>query len=155
MSDATQIITTALDTATAPCLTSSFQAECVVLNHMLRQQRPALPVLFLETYHHFPQTLAYRDELSRTWGLNLINLQAAEPRLGLWKTESTQALPITGTTDAPAGATVSITLNGQTYTALVQADGTFAVAVPGAHHVWSAVQVSQTSRNGDLAFGSM
>ena len=91
MSDAMQVITHALDTAAAPCLTSSFQAECVVLNHMLRQQRPALPVLFLETYHHFPQTLAYRDELSRTWGLNLINLQAAEPRLGLWKTESTQA----------------------------------------------------------------
>jgi phosphoadenosine phosphosulfate reductase len=77
--------------AERPCLTSSFQAECVVLNHLLREVRPDLPVLFLETFHHFPQTLAYRDELTERWGLNLINLKAAEPRVGLWQIEGTQA----------------------------------------------------------------
>lgn len=85
------VIADALAPAARPCLTSSFQAECVVLNHMLREQRPDLPVLFLETYHHFPQTLAYRDELAARWGINLVNVQAPEPRLDLWKTESTQA----------------------------------------------------------------
>ena len=30
---------------------------------MLREVRPDIPVLFLDTFHHFPQTLAYRDEL--------------------------------------------------------------------------------------------
>ena len=91
MSGAQAAITTTLPGATAPCLTSSFQAECVVLTHMLRQSRPDIPVLFLETFHHFPQTLAYRDDLATKWGLNLVNLQAAAPRPGLWQTESTQA----------------------------------------------------------------
>lgn len=87
----TDVITTALAGAQAPCITSSFQAECVVLTHMLRDKRPDLPVLFLETFHHFAQTLAYRDEMTATWGLNLINLKAAEPRVGLWQAESTEA----------------------------------------------------------------
>ena len=91
MSEAQAVITTTLSDAAAPCLTSSFQAECVVLTHMLLQARPDVPVLFLETFHHFPQTLAYRDELSAKWSLNLVNLQAAVPRVGLWKAESTQA----------------------------------------------------------------
>ena len=40
-----------------PCITSSFQAECVVLLHLLREVRPDIPVLFLDTFHHFAQTL--------------------------------------------------------------------------------------------------
>jgi phosphoadenosine phosphosulfate reductase len=85
------VIADTLARAQAPCLTSSFQAECVVLNHMLRELRPDLPVLFLETFHHFPQTLAYRDRLSAAWRINLTNVRAAEPRLGLWQSEGTQA----------------------------------------------------------------
>jgi phosphoadenosine phosphosulfate reductase len=80
----------ALAGAQTPCITSSFQAECVVLTHMLRATRPDIPVLFLDTFHHFPQTLAYRDELTARWGLNLINLQAKTPSVGLWH-ESTEA----------------------------------------------------------------
>ena len=91
MSDARDVIRTALSGAKAPCLTSSFQAESVVLSHMLREARPDLPVLFLETFHHFAETLAYRDQLTRDWNLNLITLRAAEPRVGLWQTESTEA----------------------------------------------------------------
>jgi phosphoadenosine phosphosulfate reductase len=91
VSDAQTVITATLSAATTPCLTSSFQAECVVLTHLLRQSRADVPVLFLETFHHFPQTLAYRDELTAKWSLNLVNLQAAVPRIGLWQTESTQA----------------------------------------------------------------
>lgn len=91
MNDAPDVIGTTLPAAATPCITSSFQAECVVLTHMLRQSRPDIPVLFLETFHHFPQTLAYRDELTAKWGLNLVNVQAPEPRPGLWKSESTQA----------------------------------------------------------------
>src|SRR6187549_3446922 len=67
--DAMRVITEAFATAQTPCITSSFQAECVVLTHMLLQVRPDIPVLFLDTFHHFPQTLAYRDELTAKWGL--------------------------------------------------------------------------------------
>jgi phosphoadenosine phosphosulfate reductase len=74
-----------------PCITSSFQAECVALTHMLREVRPDIPVLFLDTFHHFPQTLAYRDELTERWGLNLVTLRAAVPSVGLWSAESTEA----------------------------------------------------------------
>ena len=81
----------ALGSAQTPCITSSFQAECVVLTHMLREVRPDVPVLFLDTFHHFAQTLAYRDELSERWGLNLINLRAQTPSVGLWQAESTEA----------------------------------------------------------------
>jgi phosphoadenosine phosphosulfate reductase len=58
---------------------------------MLREVRPDIPVLFLDTFHHFPQTLEYRDEMTERWGLNLINLRAKEPQVGLWQAESTQA----------------------------------------------------------------
>ena len=58
------------------CVTSSFQAECVVLVHMMVEQRPDIPVLFLETGYHFPETIEYRDRMTREWGLNLINLEA-------------------------------------------------------------------------------
>ena len=38
------------------CLTSSFQAEDMVVAHLLRLRIPDLPVLFLDTGYHFPQT---------------------------------------------------------------------------------------------------
>ena len=85
------VISEALSRAKAPCITSSFQAECVVLTHMLLEERPDIPVLFLDTFHHFEETLKYRDEMTARWKLNLVNLRAAEPRVGLWQIESTDA----------------------------------------------------------------
>lgn len=85
-----QVITDSLAQGTAPCITSSFQAEDMVVVHMLRALRPELPVLFLETFHHFAETLTYRDDMAARWNLNLINLRAPEPEVGLWQT-STEA----------------------------------------------------------------
>ena len=57
-------------------LVSSFGAESAVLLHLVAQVDPGVPVLFLETGKHFPETLAYRDQLVETIGLrNLINLR--------------------------------------------------------------------------------
>jgi phosphoadenosine phosphosulfate reductase len=61
----------------------------VVLTHMLREVRPEIPVLFLDTFHHFAQTYEYRDAIAERWKLNLINIRAAEPQVGLWKTDTT------------------------------------------------------------------
>lgn len=58
--------------------TSSFQAEDVVLLHMVREILPRVPVLFLETGYHFPETLAYRDRIAAAWELNLINIVPAQ-----------------------------------------------------------------------------
>jgi len=62
------------EAAGAPiCLTSSFQTEDMVVLHMLRQQLPDVPVIFLETGYHFKELLAYRDRMTVEWELNLIN----------------------------------------------------------------------------------
>jgi phosphoadenosine phosphosulfate reductase len=89
MIDPRAVIDQALGGALRPCVTSSFQAEDVALVHMLRERRPDIPVLFLETFHHFAETLAYRDEIARRWNLNLVTLEAEEPRIGLWRTDTT------------------------------------------------------------------
>ena len=85
-----RVLSTSLAAAVRPCMTTSFQADGVVLLHMLRTLAPNIPVLFLDTVHHFSETLAYRDELVKRWGLNLVVLRAEQPRPGLWQ-ESTEA----------------------------------------------------------------
>lgn len=88
MSAVIPIVSEELLAARAPCVTASFQAECVVLVHMLRQLVPDIPVLFLDTFHHFAETLQYRDELVSRWGLNLVNLRAEAPAPGLWQQDT-------------------------------------------------------------------
>ena len=53
---------------------SSFGAESAVLLHLIAQVDPKVPVLFLDTGKHFPETLAYRDLLVERLGLNLVVL---------------------------------------------------------------------------------
>jgi len=60
------------------CLTSSFQAEDMVTTHLLKQRIPNLPVLFLDTGYHFPQTYEYRDRMAGQWALNLVNVIPAQ-----------------------------------------------------------------------------
>ena len=61
------------------CLTCSFQIEDMVVLHMLRQETPDVPVLFLDTGYHFAETYAYRDRMVQEWGLNLVNLACPMP----------------------------------------------------------------------------
>jgi phosphoadenosine phosphosulfate reductase len=56
------------------CVTSSFQAEDMVLVHLIREQQPDIPVLFLDTGYHFRETYEYRDRMAEAWNLNLVNL---------------------------------------------------------------------------------
>lgn len=60
------------------CITCSFQAEDMVVLHQTLARRPDIPVLFLETGYHFPETLSYRDEMAARWNLNLRNLSAKQ-----------------------------------------------------------------------------
>ena len=56
-------------------LVSSFGAESAILLDLVAQIDPATPVFFLDTGKHFPETLAYRDDLEARLGLtNLITL---------------------------------------------------------------------------------
>jgi phosphoadenosine phosphosulfate reductase len=71
-------VDTILKDAPRACVTSSFQAEDMVVVHMAIAARPDIPVLFLETGYHFPDTLAYRDRMAAEWKLNLVNLEAKQ-----------------------------------------------------------------------------
>ena len=53
---------------------SSFGAESALLLHLVASVDPTVPVLFLDTGKHFPETLAYRDLLVERLGLNLVVL---------------------------------------------------------------------------------
>ncbi|MES2988145.1 MAG: phosphoadenylyl-sulfate reductase [Pseudomonadota bacterium] len=56
-------------------LVSSFGAESAALLHLVASVDPNVPVFFLDTGKHFPETLAYRDLLAERLGLNLQILQ--------------------------------------------------------------------------------
>jgi phosphoadenosine phosphosulfate reductase len=57
-------------------LLSSFGAESSVLLHMVSEIAPDLPVIFLDTEKLFPETLEYRDQLTRELGLtNIIHVK--------------------------------------------------------------------------------
>lgn len=74
-------------------LVSSFGAEAALLLHMVAKIDPGLPVLFLETGKHFPETLAYRDGLAAKLGLTGVRsltpdrdaLAARDPDGMLWQ----------------------------------------------------------------------
>ena len=55
-------------------MVSSFGAESAALLHLVSRIDASVPVLFLDTGKHFPETLAYRDELAERFGLTLVNL---------------------------------------------------------------------------------
>lgn len=56
------------------CLTNSFQAEDMLLTRLALEQDPQMPILFLDTGYHFPETYNYRDRMAAEWQMNLINL---------------------------------------------------------------------------------
>lgn len=61
-----------------PVVTNSFQAEDMVLLHMVREKLPHVPVVFLDTGYHFAEVMQYRDRMAAEWKLNLVSLQAEQ-----------------------------------------------------------------------------
>jgi len=49
---------------------SSFGVESALLLSLVAEVDPVLPVIFLDTGQHFPETLAYRDRLAAHFGLS-------------------------------------------------------------------------------------
>ncbi|NNF04338.1 MAG: phosphoadenylyl-sulfate reductase [Rhodothermales bacterium] len=74
---------------------SSFQSQSVPLLHMIGRVCPSLPVYFLDTGFHFPETLRFRDELAERFGLNVVTVRPSMDRPELfervgsppWKTD--------------------------------------------------------------------
>lgn len=61
--------------------TSSFQTHSMVLLHILSGIDKTIPVYFIHTGYHFPETLAYRDLITEKFGLNLINVFSSTSKI--------------------------------------------------------------------------
>ena len=57
--------------------TSSFQTQSLPLLHIISRVCPDMPVLFIDTGFHFPETLTFRDELQTRYGLNVVVIRPA------------------------------------------------------------------------------
>ena len=77
---ADRILAWAADVLPRFALTSSFGAESVVLLHLLSQIDREVPVVFLDTGYHFPETLAYRRQLEERFDLQVVDVH---PRLSV------------------------------------------------------------------------
>jgi len=57
------------------CMSTSFQLGGMVLIDMLSKIDRSIPVLFVDTGFHFPETLAFRDQVLERYKINLITLK--------------------------------------------------------------------------------
>lgn len=61
--------------------TSSFQSHSLVLLHMLSRIDQDIPVYFINTGYLFPETVAFKDEVTERFGLtNVIDLRPSAPK---------------------------------------------------------------------------
>lgn len=56
-------------------VTSSFGTTAAILLDMLRRVRPDYPIHFIDTHYLFPETHAYREELTQRWNLNVVTVK--------------------------------------------------------------------------------
>ncbi|MEP2770570.1 MAG: phosphoadenylyl-sulfate reductase [Fulvivirga sp.] len=61
--------------------TSSFQSHSLVLLHILSRIDNEIPVVFINTGYHFPETVEFRDQVADQFGLkNLVDLKPDTPK---------------------------------------------------------------------------
>jgi phosphoadenosine phosphosulfate reductase len=72
-----EILEWAAGTVDRLAVATSFQSSGLVLLHYLLEIRPDLPVLFLDTGFHFPETLEFRDRIVGMWDLKLVVVSGA------------------------------------------------------------------------------
>jgi phosphoadenosine phosphosulfate reductase len=56
-------------------LTTSFGAQSAAFLHLATQQNPNLPILFIDTGYHFPETLQFSKELTKKLNLNVTTVR--------------------------------------------------------------------------------
>lgn len=69
-------------------IVSSFGAESAVLLHLVASVDPSVPVIFLDTGKHFPETIAYRDQLVARLGLTDVRIVTPDAEVIAKKDES-------------------------------------------------------------------
>lgn len=61
-------------------LSTAFGPGGLVLMHMLRRMEVRVPVVFIDTLHHFPETLGFARDVERRWALDLRVFRSAVSR---------------------------------------------------------------------------
>lgn len=59
---------------------SSFQTHSIPLLHIISRIDPQIPVYFLNTGYHFPETITFRDQIVDLLNLNLMDLKPDTPK---------------------------------------------------------------------------
>jgi phosphoadenosine phosphosulfate reductase len=60
--------------------TSSFQSHSLVMLHILSRIDATIPVVFVNTGYHFPETVRFKDQVSESFGLNTVDLRPSTPK---------------------------------------------------------------------------
>ena len=61
-------------------LTSSFQSQSLVLLKIISEIEEKIPVLFLNTGYHFPETIIFKNKIIKLLNLHVIDLQSSIPK---------------------------------------------------------------------------
>jgi phosphoadenosine phosphosulfate reductase len=60
--------------------TSSFQTHSLVMLHIISKIDNSIPIYFLNTGYHFPETVAFKDKIKEEFGLNIVETKSSMPR---------------------------------------------------------------------------
>lgn len=60
--------------------TSSFQSHSLVLVHILSKIDQEIPIYFLNTGYHFPETISFKEKIKEDFGIRVINIKSDTPR---------------------------------------------------------------------------
>jgi phosphoadenosine phosphosulfate reductase len=60
---------------------SSFQTHSTVLLHIISRIDNTIPVYFLNTGFHFPETMMYKQQITKLFNLNTIDVKSNTPKL--------------------------------------------------------------------------
>ncbi len=60
--------------------TSSFQTHSLVMLHILSRIDNKIPIYFLNTGYHFPETVAFKDQVAKEFNINVKETKSSMPR---------------------------------------------------------------------------
>ncbi|MFA8434509.1 MAG: phosphoadenylyl-sulfate reductase [Marinifilaceae bacterium] len=60
--------------------TSSFQTHSIALLHIISRIDNSIPIYFINTGFLFPETIQYKDQLAKEFGLNIIDTKSLVPK---------------------------------------------------------------------------
>lgn len=60
---------------------SSFQTHSLPMLHVLSKIAPEMPVYFIQTGFHFPETLKFRDQIAKEFAINVLNVESSVPKI--------------------------------------------------------------------------